>query len=61
MTTSLRNGKGRGEELEEAGGRETIIKIYFMKKNLFSLKEKKESGKVGKGYFRNSSCQLLKQ
>jgi hypothetical protein len=32
-------GRGSGEELEGAGGEETVIGIYYMKKNLFSVKE----------------------
>lgn len=32
--------RGKGEELGENGEGETIIRIYCIKKNLFSIKEK---------------------
>ena len=35
--------RGDGEELGGVGGWETIIKIYWVKKDLFSIKEKKQA------------------
>lgn len=37
---------GGGKDLGESLGRETTIRIYCMKKNLFSVEEKKENKKV---------------
>lgn len=35
------DGRGGGEELEGVAGRETIIRVCYVKKNLFSIKGNK--------------------
>lgn len=35
------NGRGGGKELGGVGGGETVVRTYYIKKNLFQRKEKK--------------------
>lgn len=36
------DGKGDGEELRGVKGEETVVKIHYMRKNLFSIKENEQ-------------------